>query len=322
MSEYMNSINKKQIEREVVLTIARMNPPTSGHIEIIKQMMIYALKNRVPSINIILSPSSNDPKNPLPCYVKKQIIDGTYCLDNDGDLETNSSNSSILNTIKDILIEDNFDEKDVRSMKVNIICGDDPTVLKYTNNPMTNSLIHLLDKYDHDYIRKISVFIGEDRKGSYGWVARMIKPSDTSVLVKTSSRKSNKTSSNRSNKSSRSISKNSGKRQKLQQTVEYNEVVFDRDEDAISATRIRGYVQKGDWESFYESYRETGLTERCIRKLYDELDSLLSKTTTVKATSRVTKKTKGKTTVLGGGVGKPKEKSYFDLSDLLVFFGF
>jgi hypothetical protein len=54
-------------------------------------------------------------------------------------------------------------------------------------------------------------------------------------------------------------------------------VAFVRADDGMSATKIRGFVQTEDWDSFYESYKNTGLNDSCIRKLYDDLSHLLSK---------------------------------------------
>jgi len=278
------TVKKLKKEKELVLIIGRMNPPTSGHIKLIKQMMIYALTNKVSQVNIILSSTSNDPKNPLPCYLKKQILEGTYCENTDG---YSSSQSSILTNIKNNILDEvyiypNVDEKDVRSLKVNIICGDDPTITKYTNNPITNSLVHLLQDYNQDYIQKISIFIGDDRKGSYSWITNLIKLFNTTThhkITKTSnsSRVSNR-SSTKSNRSSLSKTSNSyNKSYNKPRKLEYNEVAFVRADDGMSATKIRGFVQTDNWDSFYTSYKNTGLTDSCIRKLYDDLSDLLSK---------------------------------------------
>jgi hypothetical protein len=292
------SLHKIKKEKEIVLTIGRMNPPTSGHIKLIKQMMVYALKNKVSQVNIILSSTSNDPKNPLPCYLKKQIIEGTYCENTDG---YSSTHSSILTNIKNNILDEvyiypNVDEKDVRSLKVNIICGDDPTITKHTNNPITNSLVHLLKDYNQDYIQKVSIFIGDDRKGSYNWITNLINPSNTSTPYKNSSRVSNRSSNRSSTKSNRSsLSKTSNSYNKSYNKphkLEYNEVAFVRADDGMSATKIRGFVQTEDWDSFYESYKNTGLNDSCIRKLYDDLSDLLSKQI---SKSTVGKKGKNKT---------------------------
>jgi hypothetical protein len=255
-------------------------------------MMVYALKNKVSQVNIILSSTSNDPKNPLPCYLKKQILEGTYCENTDG---YSSTQSSILTNIKNNILDEvyiypNVDEKDVRLLIVNIICGDDTTITKHTNNPITNSLVHLLQDYNQDYIQKVSIFIGDDRKGSYNWITNLIKPSNTSTPHKITKTSNSSRVSNRSSNRSSNISLTKSNRSSLSKTsnsynksynkphkIEYNEVAFVRADDGMSATKIRGFVQTEDWESFYESYKNTGLNDSCIRKLYDDLSDLLSK---------------------------------------------
>jgi hypothetical protein len=55
---------------EILFTIGRMNPPTPGHLELIRTMIIQAISNSVPRIDIILSHSVGDSKNPLDCDKK------------------------------------------------------------------------------------------------------------------------------------------------------------------------------------------------------------------------------------------------------------
>jgi len=55
---------------EILFTIGRMNPPTPGHLELIRTMIIQAISNNVPRIDIILSHSVGDSKNPLDCNTK------------------------------------------------------------------------------------------------------------------------------------------------------------------------------------------------------------------------------------------------------------
>jgi hypothetical protein len=55
---------------EILFTIGRMNPPTPGHLELIRTMIIQAISNNVPRIDIILSHSVGDSKNPLDCDKK------------------------------------------------------------------------------------------------------------------------------------------------------------------------------------------------------------------------------------------------------------
>ena len=61
-------------ENFIIFTIARMNPPTSGHTLLIKQMIMEALSRGLTQINIILSATIDDKKNPLDCNEKRNLL--------------------------------------------------------------------------------------------------------------------------------------------------------------------------------------------------------------------------------------------------------
>jgi nicotinic acid mononucleotide adenylyltransferase len=116
---------------KMVFTIGRMNPPTSGHLKLIFELMTLARENNLDNIGIVLSPSE-DNKNPLSCYRKKQYI-----------LEMVSSMSDI---------------------KTNIIC-------KETGFPMSN-IYELLNESGVDNNSKMLLIIGEDRLNAFNWLKK------------------------------------------------------------------------------------------------------------------------------------------------------
>jgi len=61
----------------ILYTVARMNPPTLGHIYLIENMMEEALRQNVKKIHIILSSKVDSKKNPLDPYDKKYLLE-TY----------------------------------------------------------------------------------------------------------------------------------------------------------------------------------------------------------------------------------------------------
>ena len=60
--------------KTALVTIARMNPPTLGHLQLIKKMLLYATFVKEKDVFIILS-STVDKKNPLSCNRKKELLD-------------------------------------------------------------------------------------------------------------------------------------------------------------------------------------------------------------------------------------------------------
>jgi hypothetical protein len=62
------------LENTIVFTIARMNPPTPGHIFLLENMIEKAIDENVTQINIILSSTVDNEKNPIECEEKRQIL--------------------------------------------------------------------------------------------------------------------------------------------------------------------------------------------------------------------------------------------------------
>ena len=58
----------------IIYTVARMNPPTLGHISLIENMMEEALSRNVKKIHIILSSKIDSKKNPLEPEDKRYIL--------------------------------------------------------------------------------------------------------------------------------------------------------------------------------------------------------------------------------------------------------
>jgi len=132
-SKASSIINEREDETyKMVFTIGRMNPPTSGHMGLISELMGLARENNLNNIGIVLS-SSEDNKNPLPCHRKTQ-----YLLE----MISNMSNMS--------------------NITPNIIC-------KETGFPMSN-IYDLLNISRVDNNSKMLLIIGEDRANAFNWL--------------------------------------------------------------------------------------------------------------------------------------------------------
>jgi hypothetical protein len=134
-------------QKEFIFTIARMNPPTTGHKDLIKQMASYALANGSDKVHVILS-HTTDEKNPLPCDKKREIVKQMVA--------------------------------DIEGVNVIIICMDDPTdAEKCGSHPIMKSICHALSHAkshaksratsDDQYMKAV-LFVGEDRASSYKWI--------------------------------------------------------------------------------------------------------------------------------------------------------
>ena len=58
----------------IIYTVARMNPPTLGHVSLIENMMEEAVRRNVKKIHIILSSKVDSKKNPLEPEDKQYIV--------------------------------------------------------------------------------------------------------------------------------------------------------------------------------------------------------------------------------------------------------
>jgi nicotinic acid mononucleotide adenylyltransferase len=59
-----------------IFTIARMNPPTPGHMFLIRTLIHKALEKGVQHVHVFLSKSRNNDKDPLACAEKEEFLTG------------------------------------------------------------------------------------------------------------------------------------------------------------------------------------------------------------------------------------------------------
>lgn len=147
-------INYKNPETTIIATIARMNPPTPGHLLLVERMILEAASNNLTQISIILSHSVDSDENPLDCWTKRDIF-----------LHTS------IDRFKEHLALTHPDlERNIRSVNVVIVCMDDPfqeevPEISATTTPILKALNYILFKF-YMYPRpglNVKLFIGDDR---------------------------------------------------------------------------------------------------------------------------------------------------------------
>lgn len=136
-------------ERTVIFTIARMNPPTSGHIKLIQLMMVAASNLSMDDpghkqIYLILSHSQDNVKNPLTCKRKRELL----------------NMQGMIQKIK-------TDEPALSDITVNIFCMDDIAPESCGKHPILKQVCHII-MLEHP--TRMKLFIGEDRADSYNFV--------------------------------------------------------------------------------------------------------------------------------------------------------
>jgi len=162
-------IQQTNPENTIFLTIGRMNPPTSGHMLLIRSMMEESLKQHINQINLILSATIDNKKNPLSCEEKRFFI-----------------LNFMIHHLKELLkIEQPERVKQIDELQVKIICMDDVVNPDYGKHPILKSIQYILQDlygYPRENIKMV-LFIGEDRINDYDWIKKTLVERNPSVTM-------------------------------------------------------------------------------------------------------------------------------------------
>lgn len=235
--------NTNSVKQNILFfTIARMNPPTPGHLLLVKRLIEEALKRGVNKVYVILSKSNSDNENPLDCDEKIKVLG-----------ETKSDMSSMTNAIKRNILDENvnnFDEESVKNIEVKYIC-----VGKMEYTPL-NTLSRIL-YYDFKNNNNIQLFviIGEDRQNLVDSIADIyikntdygVKMIDTIILKREDMKKFKELDKSQL------------------ETLDMKTVPL----GAFSASFVRKIVKYGLKEKFFELYRPYLQDEMKIEQLYN-----------------------------------------------------
>ena len=153
-------------ENTILFTIGRMNPPTPGHMLLIKSMVERAIRLDLTQIGIILSATTDNVKNPFFCEEKRAYLYGKS--------ELQGNVHGILDTIKEELMREHPDphyKQLLEAFNVEIVCMDDPTPKEYGSNPVMKSVLYLLNAngYPQKENMKMILMIGQDRATDFQW---------------------------------------------------------------------------------------------------------------------------------------------------------
>lgn len=136
----------------IIFTLARMNPPTPGHLYLIQRLIEEAINNNVSEVFIILSKTTGDNENPIQCPQKIEIL---------GE-ENNMITKTMINTLKTKMISEIVDpvlKSKIRDITVHTICV--PEVPRAT--PFT-PLITIVNEKSNIPDLNLILIIGDDRR--------------------------------------------------------------------------------------------------------------------------------------------------------------
>jgi hypothetical protein len=101
-------------EITILFTMARMNPPTPGHLYVIQQLIQEAIRRELTEVYVILSKSNEDQENPISCSQKIDVLGNPdYFM------------STMIYALKQNMIRDTKDEDrktKIENIQVNLIC--------------------------------------------------------------------------------------------------------------------------------------------------------------------------------------------------------
>jgi nicotinic acid mononucleotide adenylyltransferase len=233
-----NNINTNTI----IFTLARMNPPTPGHLYLIQRLIEEGIKKGVDSVYIILSKTNDNNENPISCAEKVKILG-------------NNDNMIEVIKMKMIELEHNADMKEkINNINVMSICV--PNIKSATPFTVISNLIYQRIEQHIDNIN-LFIIIGDDRAemldsiaDAYFFKMNEINSVNGLVLERTNMN------------SYKSLSK------KELEKINIDTIPI----DAFSASFIRKIVKfglKSQFDKIYSNY----LTQEIINELYDLISS-------------------------------------------------
>ena len=142
-----------EINSNIIFTIGRMNPPTTGHMKLIERMIVTALDTNVKKIYIILSATVDNEKNPLECIDKQKLL-----------------LNFVIDKVKTNIIEKKkYDKTEINKLIIEIICMNDPRIK--TSNSILQTILFMIQQNNPSNIQLI---IGEDRIKDYKWITKYL----------------------------------------------------------------------------------------------------------------------------------------------------
>jgi len=141
----------------IIFTIGRMNPPTPGHMGLVKNLIERAIQFGENKVGIILSHSVDSEKNPLECKEKREFI-----------------LSGMIDALKQQMKrEGRFPPDKIDNIDVVIVCMDDPTPEEFGKHPILKSFNALFSQFGYEKPHAYLI-VGEDRATDYGWIEKSL----------------------------------------------------------------------------------------------------------------------------------------------------
>jgi hypothetical protein len=135
-----------------IFTIARMNPPTPGHMFLIRTLIHKALETGANHVYVFLSKSRNNDKDPLACPEKEAFLTGT--------------GHTMIESEKQLMIaEDKGLKRAIDAIQVHVICVPE----KHSDEREPTPVSELMKTVSaNPHISEMIFIVGEDREKEFG----------------------------------------------------------------------------------------------------------------------------------------------------------
>lgn len=145
-------------DNTIVFTLARMNPPTPGHLYLIEQLIDAGIDKNVEKVYVILSKTNDNNENPISCPEKISVLGTPEDVAN-----------TMINSAKNKMINSTTDEdkkNKIRNIQVECLCVPDvPRATPFT--PLVNIAKEKATIPDLNFF----IVIGDDRENMRDSVA-------------------------------------------------------------------------------------------------------------------------------------------------------
>lgn len=135
-------------DNTVIFTIARMNPPTPGHLSLIEKLINVAIEKNANKVYVILSNTNNNNENPIACSEKLNVL---------GNFENESK--TMIKVLKQQIMDKSSPElaDKIKNTNVKLICV--PEASK-------GNIFSVISQITNIPSQKVNVIliVGEDRK--------------------------------------------------------------------------------------------------------------------------------------------------------------
>jgi nicotinic acid mononucleotide adenylyltransferase len=222
----------------IIFTISRMNPPTPGHMEVVKELFRQAIRLHEQTVYIILS-KTRDKKNPIPCEsTADSEVDKLTMLEYLVEGLRQRLISSTSNRVKKAKYQD---------IRVVTMCvrSDEATPFSRLKNFMK----------DHEDVRNLFLVVGEDRDEMVDSIWSFLNKESDKVY----------------NVTEKPLARTGSDRLKTLTKDEYMTLDLDRVQPSeISGTFVRNLARDNQWEIFKQLYLRynSDIPEVILKRLY------------------------------------------------------